>query len=234
LLQILKAFKLMGLFKITTLSLNTFLNIISIKKQYLKILKNQFLLINSIKQKNYKLLYYNLAKENQFHGSINTNVVTYVIGITFSRSNTFLHVMDSYGKLKFFSSAGLFNFKGKDKKSRYNVFKHFLRVLTKKLTFLRDQPIALHLKNVRSKQFWVVRRLKKKFFIVCLKIFDLSPFNGCRNRKIKRKKFRSKKLKFKKSEEVAEWFKAADCKSVEKISSKVRILFSSNLILKNI
>jgi ribosomal protein S11 len=190
----------MEIFKTTTLSLSTFLNIISIKKQYLKILKNQFLIINSIKQKNYKLLYYSLAKENKFHGIINTDadVVTYVIGITFSRSNTFLHVVDSYGKLKFFSSAGLFNFKGKDKKSRYNVFKHFLRVLTKNLTFLRAQPVALHLKNVRSKQFWVIRKLKKKFFIVCIKNFDLSPFNGCRNRKVKRKKFRSKKLKFKK------------------------------------
>jgi ribosomal protein S11 len=179
----------MGNLNTTNFNLNTFLKTIFIKKQYLKNLKKQFLLINNIKQTNYKSLNKELIKENNFNDSSTNNLVMYIIDITFSRSNTFLHVMDSSGKLKFFSSAGHFNVKGKNKKFRFNVFKHFYFTLITKLKFLRNKPIALHLKNVSSNKFWIIKKLKTKFFIKVIKIFNLFPFNGCRRKKIRRKKF---------------------------------------------
>ena len=54
-----------------------------------------------------------------------------------------------------------------------------------------------------------MKKLKKKFFIKVVRSFNLYPHNGCRKKKVRRKKFK------KKHEEMAEWFKAADCKSVE-------------------
>ena len=137
------------------------------------------------------------------------HLIMYIIDISFSKSNTFLHVLDFAGNLKFFCSAGSFNYSGKSKKSRLNVLKEFYRILLLKLKFLKGKPMALHLKNVGSYKFRIIKKLKKKFFIKIIRNFNLYPHNGCRKKKVRRKKIKKKK------EEVAEWFKAADCKSVE-------------------
>jgi hypothetical protein len=60
--------------------------------------------------------------------------------------------MDFSGNTKFFYSAGSFNFKGK-KKNLDLVFKEFLYYLVSKLKFLKDKPVAVHLKNVGFKNF---------------------------------------------------------------------------------
>jgi ribosomal protein S11 len=169
-------------------SINTFLKFISLKKQYLKNLKKQLLLINNVKQKISRLLYHELTKKKIDNFSDDKCLIEYIIDLTFSRSNTFLHVTDSSGKLRLFSSAGHFNLKGKHKKSRFKVFNYFCSEITK-LTFLKNKPVALHLKNVSSAKFWIVKKLKKYFFIKIVKDFNLFPFNGCRKKKIRRKKF---------------------------------------------
>jgi hypothetical protein len=64
------------------------------------------------------------------------NLVTYIIDISFSRSNTFFHVLDFSGNLRFFCSAGSFNYSGKNKRIRRIVFKEFYRYLLK-LKFLK-------------------------------------------------------------------------------------------------
>jgi ribosomal protein S11 len=168
------------------INLNTFLKNISIKKQYIKSLKKQFLVVSSVKQKNFKLLNTQIFKNNSH---LDNSLVMYIIDITFSRSNTFLNVTDSSGNLKFFSSSGHFSLKGKNKKFRFNVFKHIYRTLLTKLKFLKNKPIALHLKNVGSNKFWIIKKLKTKFFIKIIKIFNIFPFNGCRKKKVRRKKF---------------------------------------------
>ena len=109
--------------------------------------------------------------------------------ISFSRSNTLLHVMNSSGILKFFCSAGNLSYKGNSKKARALVLKSMINLLVRKLKFLRYKPIALHLKNVRFMRFWIVKRFKKKFTIRIVKNFNSYPYNGCRKRKVRRKKF---------------------------------------------
>jgi ribosomal protein S11 len=169
------------------ININTILTNFSIKKQYLKKLKKQSFLLDMIKQKNYKLINQKLLSNKAFK-LINDHVIFYIIDITFTKSNTFLHIMDSSGKLKFYSSAGHLKHAGKNKKFRINVLKSFYRVLITKLKFLKDKPIALHLKNVGFNKFGIIKKLKAKFFIKTVKIFNLFPFNGCRKKKVRRKK----------------------------------------------
>ena len=115
-------------------------------------------------------------------------VVLYSICFSFSPVNTFLHVTDSLGNLKFQCSAGLLDFKGKAKKSRFQVLKMFFRELRKlKLNLLKNKPIALVLNNVGSYRHLIVRNLKKKFFIRVVNNIQIHPYNGCRKKKKSRK-----------------------------------------------
>ena len=172
------------------LNLVKFFKEIQLKKQYIKQLKNKVSLLNSVKEKNYKklnskFLYFGNSKKFYKEDFL----ITYIIDITFSKTNTFIHVMDFSGKLKFFSSAGALQHKGKSKRSRAVVLKDMYKTLILKLKFLKNQPVALHLKNVGFAKFWIVKLLKKKFYIKVVRSFNTYPYNGCRNKKTRRKKF---------------------------------------------
>ena len=175
----------------TKFDLNKFFINIKLKKQYIKKLQEKITLLNNIKEKNYKLL--NSHFSNSYQNCNENYLISYIIDITFSQTNTLLHVTDSSGNLKFFCSAGSLNFKGKAKKSRFLVFREMYHILISKLRFLKGQPIAVHFKNVGSSKFWILKRLKKKFFIKVVKNYSLYPYNGCRKQKVKRKKFKKRR-----------------------------------------
>jgi ribosomal protein S11 len=183
------------------LILNTFFRDIKLKKQYLNKLKIKIDLINNLKEKNYKNL--NLVMFNNSHNNYKNLkkedfLIVYVIDITFSRTNTLLHVMDFSGNLKYFCSAGSLQYKGKRaKKARYSVCRKIYKILINKLKFLKGQPLALHLKNVGDTKFKIIKSLKKKLFIKVVKSYDLYPHNGCRKKKVRRKKIRTKMKKLK-------------------------------------
>jgi ribosomal protein S11 len=162
---------------------------VKLKKQYIKKLKNKILALKNIKFKNYKNLNHILP--------FNTNIlnkedhlIMFVIDVTFSKTNTLLHVTDFSGKLKFFCSAGEVLYKGKTKKARFAVFRELYKVLMTKFKIMKSKPVALHLKNVGSNKFWLIKKLKKKFFIKIVRNFFVYPYNGCRKRKVRRKKFK--------------------------------------------
>jgi ribosomal protein S11 len=116
------------------------------------------------------------------------SIVLYSICFSFSAVNTFLYVTDALGTLKFRYSAGLLNFKGKLKKSRFQILKLFFKELRKlKITVLKNKPISLHLKNVGSYRYLIVRNLKKLFFVRLIKNYQTHPYNGCRKKKKLRK-----------------------------------------------
>jgi len=172
------------------LNLVEFFREIQLKKQYIKELKNKVILINSLKEKNYKKLNSKLFYHGNYKKLYKEDfLVTYIIDITFSKTNTFIHVMDFSGKLKFFSSAGDLQHKGKSKRSRSVVLKDMYKILILKLKFLKEQPVALHLKNVGFAKFWIIKLFKKKIFIKVVKSFNTYPYNGCRKKKMRRKKF---------------------------------------------
>ena len=125
------------------------------------------------------------APEKQKSGLI----IVYIVHFSFSPTNTFLHITDISGNLKFCYSAGLVNFKGKQKKSRIQVLTRFLRELRKlKISTLKDKPIALHLNNVGFYKYFLIKNLKKNFFIRLIKSYETYPFNGCRKKKRLRKR----------------------------------------------
>jgi ribosomal protein S11 len=61
----------------------------------------------------------------------------YIIEISIFKKNTLFHVSDFSGNIKFFYSAGSFQQKGKGRKSSFNNFKKFYKILVSKLKFLK-------------------------------------------------------------------------------------------------
>ena len=117
------------------------------------------------------------------------SVVVYTVYFSFSTVNTFLYITDVLGNLKFRYSAGLMDFKGKQKKSRIQVLNRFFRELRKlKITTLKNKPIALHLSNVGFYKYLIVKNLKKDFFIRFIKSYQTYSYNGCRKKKKLRKR----------------------------------------------
>nr|YP_010377413.1 ribosomal protein S11 [Navicula tsukamotoi]QYB23100.1 ribosomal protein S11 [Navicula tsukamotoi] len=129
----------------------------------------------------------NLNKKSSFLFDQKGVVVLYSVFFSFSAINTFLCVTDAFGSLKFSSSAGSLNFKGKSKKNRFRILKLFFKELRKlKVDFLNKNPISLHLNNVGFFRRFIIRSLKKKFSIKIIKNYQSYSYNGCR----KKKKFR--------------------------------------------
>jgi ribosomal protein S11 len=174
-------------------NLNKFFRKIALKKQYMKRLANETMWLTGIKEQSYKNVNFDLLLRNQLlikHKSL----IRYIINISFSRSNTALHITDFSGALKFGCSAGNLSFSGKNKRSKTPVLKAILRVLIQKLKMLQNKSVALHLKNVGSKRSWIIKRLTKKLFVKAIRCFNAHPHNGCRKRKARRKKFKKKSI----------------------------------------
>ena len=159
---------------------------------------NKFFQKIILKKKNFnKLLLklYNIKKlkiKNKFFQKkyirYEKSIIFFIIDIIFSKSNIFLNVIDSQGTGKFSYSSGNLFYKGKNKQSKILVIKSMLKILMTKLKFLCDQPVALHLKNVKFMKRWIISKFKKIFFVKIVKNFNFYSFNGCRLIKLKHKK----------------------------------------------
>ena len=166
--------------------LKKFFKTIFSKKQYLIKLNNKFL----EQQKYNKMLNLQLFKKLQIQKTITE--ISYILDFSFSKKNIMLHVLDCFGSTKFFTSANLLNIKKKKNLLKFNVIiKKFYKILLAKSIMLKWSPIAIHLKNknIYFKISWILKKLHTKFFIIILKCFYYHSFNGCRIKKLKRKKF---------------------------------------------
>ena len=112
-------------------------------------LKNKTRLLNIIKERNYKNLNSSTFLNNKNFIKCD-NLVMYIIDICFFRTNILLHIMDFSGTLKFFCSAGDLFYVGKSKKARVLVLKSIFNMITLKLKFLQNKPIAVHATNAKS------------------------------------------------------------------------------------
>jgi len=130
-----------------------------------------------------------LEKNKKNWGLEQDFVISYIITITFSKTNTMIHVSDSLGNVKWFCSSGSLGITGKRKKQRRSVVLKLIFLLIKKTDFLFSKPIALHLNNVSSYQTFIIKKLKKQFFIKIVKSYNQIPYNGCRQKKVRRKKY---------------------------------------------
>ena len=173
-------------------SLNRFFKEIYLKKKYLKKMQNKLYFFNKLRKLNYKkvgLKFYtdkSYSKKNIF--------IMYIIKIYFSKKNTLFHISDFSGNILFSYSAGSFQQKGKRKIARSKILRKFYRLLVSKLKFIKKLPVAVHFKNVDSNMFWFLKKLKKKFFITFVKYSYHYSYNGCRKKKVRRKKTKNRVL----------------------------------------
>jgi ribosomal protein S11 len=166
------------------------------EKFYVENLLNQVIYLKKLKTNNYK----NLGVEKcTIYNNYNNNetnpqdfMVVYIIDISFLKANTTIHVSDICGNLKLFFSAGSVNLAGKQKKKRRIAVSKLISLLLKKASFLNQKPIALHLSNVNFYKNLILRKLKRNLYIKIIKIFNQTPHNGCRQRKLRRKKYTKK------------------------------------------
>jgi len=171
------------------LKLKTFL--LNEEKFCVKNLKTQIKFLRKEKENGYK----NITVDE--HTQLNTEnnqklIVMYVINISFLKANTTIHVSDIKGNMKLFYSAGSIGLTGKQKRKRRIATSKLISLLLQKATFLSKKPIALHLNNVNSYKSFIVNKLKRTFYIRLIKSFNQIPYNGCRKKKIRRKKYTKK------------------------------------------
>jgi ribosomal protein S11 len=171
-------------------SVNKFFTVLHLKKQYLNKIQTKASLLNKLKKTNYKKV--GLRSFNTSINFYNPPFVTYILEISFSKKNTLFHLSDYSGNIKFFYSAGSLKLSGKGKTLRVPVLRRFYKLLVSRLKFVRKVPIAVHFKNVNLNLFWFIKKLKKKFLITIVQSSQKYPYNGCRHKKVRRKKFKSK------------------------------------------
>ena len=173
------------------LKLDTYL--LEEERIYVKNLLNQIDYLKKLKEKNYKNLSVNKFDKTK-HNENNTQdlMIVYVIGISFLKANTTIHVSDIKGNLQLFYSAGSVGLTGKQKRKRRIAIVKLISLLAKKATFLGKKPIALHLNNVNFYQNLIVNKLKQTLYIKVIKSFNQTPYNGCRKKKVRRKKYTKK------------------------------------------
>ena len=122
----------------------------------------------------------------------NDKLISYIIIIKMSLTNTLINLMDIKGNLVISLSAGQINLKGKQKRKQPMVLIALLKELIIKTNFIGNRPVALHFKNTKSyHESLVISMLSEKFFIQFIKSYNLLPHNGCRPKKLKRLKNRS-------------------------------------------
>jgi len=117
--------------------------------------------------------------------------VKYILGVSLSNTNSIVYVTDIKGNVQFLASAGFVGLSGKQKIKKPAIFVKLLRLLLNKQSFLKNSYIALHLKNfTKFNAFFVISLLKKHLKISFVRVFNNKRHNGCRPKKLKRKKRR--------------------------------------------
>ena len=158
--------------------------------------------VSKLKEKIYVKQLQEYQKEKLIHASYFNNfskkedfLIMYIITISFLKANTNIHVSDIKGNTILFYNAGSVGLVGKQKINRAKCVLKLISLIIKKASFLKNYPIAVHLSNVESKKSFILNKLKTNFIIKIVKIFNQIPHNGCRKKKIRRKKFVKRNFK---------------------------------------
>lgn len=126
---------------------------------------------------------------------VSSSLVSYIINVSLSQTNTIVSVTDVKGNPKISISAGLVNLAKRQKKKQPMALISIFKVLLLKARFLKNKPVALHFKNTKVYyESLLIKALKDKLFIKSIQSYNLSPHNGCRPKKLKRVKRRTKRM----------------------------------------
>ena len=162
------------------------------EKLYTENLLNEAYLLNKTGNSNYKNFILEKTDLVSKAGILESLLIMYIINISFSKTNTTVHVSDTKGNTRLFYSSGSVRLTGKQKKKHRVAVTKLLILLVKKATFLKHKPVALHFKNVTYDKGIIVKKLKQKLYIRVIKSFNQTPYNGCRKKKFRRKKYAKK------------------------------------------
>lgn len=166
-------------------------------KKHLKFLQNKIILLKQALQEKDKTKLLTSKKKIDVI-TMKDTLLVYIIHIVLTNTNTLLYVTDIKGNLKHFQSIVSVNITGKNQKTKQpNAILKLLKFFILKSKFLENKPIALHFKNVNKKLLVMLTKiLENIFFVKVIRTYNFSlPHNGCRPKKIKRKKHRNTKFK---------------------------------------
>ena len=137
-------------------------------------------------------LYYLRMKTNYFIWYIRTSffnnkkLISYVININISPTNTLININNIKGAPKFFYSAGMFNLQKKQKIRQPKAMIVILRALLLKSKIFKTKPVAIHFNNLFfNYQSYIFKKLKRKIFIKLIVNYIFGSHNGCRLKKKK-------------------------------------------------
>jgi ribosomal protein S11 len=120
-------------------------------------------------------------------------LINYIININLLKTNTIINFNDIKGNPKLYYSAGMFNLQKKQKIKQPKATITILRVLLGKSKTFKTNPAAVHVNNlIPNHQSYIFKRLKQKILIKSIISYNYSPHNGCRLKKKKRLKIRTK------------------------------------------
>ena len=157
-------------------------------------LRKTLQILRSIKN-NEQTKYLNQIRNIKIKNTVTLNPIAYILNISTSRTNTLINLTDSKGQTLIANSGGSINLKKKQKRVQPLALLSLLKDFLLKSTFMHNQTIAVHFKNVKPYyESLVIKSLKKLVFIKSIKSSNLQPHNGCRPKKIKRFKRRTKRL----------------------------------------
>ena len=135
------------------------------------------------------------STKNNIHNSSDENLLSYIININFSLTNTLINITDANGNTKKSFSAGYVKLTKKQKRVQPLAVVKIINFLLFKSQFLKHKFVALHFKNVRVYyQKLIIKWLSDKMFIKSIQTFNFLPHNGCRPKKLRRFKRRTKRL----------------------------------------
>ncbi len=166
---------------------------IAIYKKFIEKLQKRVLTLNQLK--NNKNSYFDISLKQTDHKE--QDLAFYIVNFSITNRDTILYVTDIKGNLHFYSSASSFKITGKQKTKQPAALLKILRFFLINTKIFKTKPVVLHFSNVK-KQFIkiLVRILEKIFFIKAIKTYNfLLPHNGCRPKKIKKKKYNQLKFK---------------------------------------
>ena len=136
----------------------------------------------------------NEIKHETKEENVNISPIAYIINVCTSKTNTLINLSDSKGQTLIHNSGGSINLKKRQKRIQPLALLSLLKTFLLKSTFIYGKNVALHFKNVKPYyESLVLRSLKKLVFIKSIKSSNLQPHNGCRPKKIKRFKRRTKR-----------------------------------------
>ncbi len=175
-----------------------------------------YFIIEEIKIKKHKVKLFKNNKINYIADfNFNNKIITisYILKFIIYKKSIMLHLTNNKGITLFYLNSGLLKILTNKKINKHNVLKALSTIL-ENINFSKHNNIALHF-NSNIKQFnkIIIKFIKPNYKINIIKLFNLTPHNGCRPKKIKRlKRFSISNIKF--NEEMTEWLKVIDCKSI--------------------